>query len=296
MFPHIFLQLGLALKVLHATSALIHFFAHAHIHKVLLHVVELMTSQCQTNPQIVIFLAIPVDEATNLLHLRLLIHHRNEVQRTAALQIILDVLIFLGHNSATHHIRCLMDKLIDIATHHCCLRVLLESLQLHLEAVRHSHIVSIHDSHQLIAGSRQSTLTGCSMTSIHLKRHHLHHRDLLAELLHHSLQLSRNRSILHQYNLRRTHRLHVIDTMHRSLKILWVVVLIHRHRHRKICIHFDMIYYFKSSKISSVFERVIYMNVGFKYNTDLNRSRQRVITTLLITTLGKSQPAIITTI
>ena len=38
------------------------------------------------------------------------------------------------------------------------------------------------------------------------------------------------------------------------------------------------------------------MNVGFKYDTDLNRSRQRVITTLLITTLGKSQPAIITTI
>ena len=100
-------------------------------------------------------------------------------------------------------------------------------------------VIRISTSHQLIGARLQTGVQRLRQTNILSQLHHLNRRAIqilsaLNPAVHHGIQLGGQRTILHQNQLGRTHRLVQKIRLQRLIQIGGVFLRVHAHQHREI--------------------------------------------------------------
>ena len=100
-------------------------------------------------------------------------------------------------------------------------------------------IIRISTSNQLIRTRLQTGVQRLRQTNILSQLHHLNRRAIqilgaLNPAVHHGIQLGGQRAVLHQNQLRRTHRLVQQVRLQSLIQIGGVLLRVHAHQHRKI--------------------------------------------------------------
>jgi len=109
---------------------------------------------------------------------------------------------------------------------------------LHLEAVRHGHVVAVHPGDHVEPAGGEPGVEGRAETAIALKRHQ-GHRDRAgrAELLQPGGKLAADRAVPDDDHLVRADGLVVDRAAERPPKVVGPVTVVHRHQERERLVH-----------------------------------------------------------